>query len=179
MERLLAHPASLPLVHVDHSHRAPAVRTTGKCYRVVNSNPIHASCYVYRQGQEIQTITYMLDELDCVTRGVKASMTQAKAVFETLTLVAGRYRDQGPQRIVMVAATDEPMPRPPTAPYFPYELPLATIHNGKPAWLDVMGEPMTSEKAPDHCLGRLAAFLTKEYANEFGPRFEVQDVRIY
>lgn len=33
MERLLAHPATLPLVHVDHSHRAsPAL--TGKVHRV-------------------------------------------------------------------------------------------------------------------------------------------------
>lgn len=173
MERLLAHPAGLPLVHVDHSHRAPAVRTTGKCYRVVNSNPIHASCYVYRKGQKIQTITYTLDELDCDTRGVKASTGQAKVVFEVLTMVAGWYRDQGPQRIVMDSATDEPMPN--RKRYFPYEIPLATIDAGKIFWLDVMGEPMTSQEAPDRCLERLAAFLTKEYANEFGPRFEMQD----
>ena len=171
-QALLSHQG--PLVHVDHSHRAPAVRTTGKCYRVVNSNPIHATSYVYRGAENIQTITYMLDELDCVTGGVKASMTQAKAVFDALIRTAGWYAPR-PQRIVMVAATDEPMPNR-SGPYFPYELPLATIDNGTPVWLDVMGEPMTSEKAPDHCLGRLAAFLTKEYANEFGPRFEVQDV---
>ena len=175
MERLLAHPAGLPLVHVDHSHRAPAVRTTGECIRVVNSNPIHAEGYVYREGLLIQTITYALDELDCDTGGVKASMTQAKAVFETLKTVAGWYKDQRPQRIVMDAATDEPMPH--RGKYFPHELPLATIHAGKIVWLDVMGEPMDSQQAaPDHCIERLAAFLTKEYANKFGPRFEVQDV---
>jgi len=173
MERLLAHPAGLPLVHVDHSHRAPAVRTTGQCYRVVNSNPIHAMGYVYRKGIRIHTITYMLDELDCVTGGVKASMTQAKAVFETLRTVAGWHAPQ-PQRIVMDSATDEPMPH--RGGYFEYEIPLATIDAGKIVWLDVMGGPMDSQQeAPDHCLERLAAFLTKQYANKFGPRFEMQD----
>jgi hypothetical protein len=174
MERLLAHPASLPLVHVDHSHRAPAVRTTGECIRVINSNPIHAMGYVYRNGVRVQTIAYALDELDCDTKDVKVSMTQAKAVFETLTMVAGWYAPR-PQRISMDSATDEPMPN--RKGYFPHELPLATIDAGKIVWLDVMGEPMDSQQAAsDHCIERLAAFLTKEYANKFGPRFEMQDV---
>ena len=175
MERLLAHPADLPLVHVDHSHRAPAVRTTGQCYRVINSNPIHASGHVYRDGVRIQTFTYTLDELDCDTKGVKASKDQAEKVFGVLRTAAGWY--QGAQRIVMEAATNEPMPLRP-AYLLPHDLPLATIDAAAETivWLDVMGGSMTSLKtAPDYCMERLAAFLTKEHAKELGPRFNMQN----
>lgn len=85
MERLLAHPASLPLVHVDHSHRAPAVRTTGECYKVVNSNPVEASFYVIVQGEKDlklrNTRHYFLQELDCSNHNKpKVSLAEAERV---------------------------------------------------------------------------------------------------
>ena len=52
MERLLAYPATLPLVHVDHSHRAPSVRT-GKCLdrRDPNSIVREHECYADIHGR--------------------------------------------------------------------------------------------------------------------------------
>ena len=85
MERLLAHPPSLPLVHVDHSHRAPAARTTGECYRVVNSNVIEANFYVtpgWEQDWKKKIMDqYKLEEFDCNDRNKpKVSLAEAERV---------------------------------------------------------------------------------------------------
>ena len=93
MERLLAHPASLPLVHVDHSHRAPAVRTTGECYRVANSNPVEASFYVIPEWEKDQksrnTRYYKLEELDCSNRNKpKVSLAEAESVQRLIQQMA-------------------------------------------------------------------------------------------
>ena len=52
MERLLAHPPSLPLVHVDHSHRAPAQMRTGECYSISTAEVVKAKYYVKLGGMK-------------------------------------------------------------------------------------------------------------------------------
>ena len=94
MERLLAHPAGLPLVHVDHSHRAPAVRTTGECYKVTipNSGTITASFYANVQGGEKEyrnTRSYNLDEPSCADHSkLIVSEKEAKNVYMELRKMA-------------------------------------------------------------------------------------------
>lgn len=77
MERLLAYPPTLPLVHVDHSHRLPS--PTGKCLGVHNANPIEAQFDVrisYLNGmvhsatQRLNiTEDYKLDQFECPAQG--------------------------------------------------------------------------------------------------------------
>ena len=72
MERLLAHPPSLPLLHVDHSHRLASPVPTGVCRGVVNHNSILAKLNVnvtYEKGMHIHqqgfTLDYELGLLEC------------------------------------------------------------------------------------------------------------------
>lgn len=83
MERLLAHPPSLPLRHVDHSHRLASPAVTGKCLGVQNANPITAQFGVhvmYAQGMVQRTNldfteNYTLDHLECPQPGSFAAGT--------------------------------------------------------------------------------------------------------
>ena len=79
MERLLAYPPTLPLVHVDHSHRLASPVPTGKCLGVHNANPIEAQFEVhisYLNGmvhsamQKLHiTEDYKLDKFECPEQG--------------------------------------------------------------------------------------------------------------
>lgn len=87
MERLLAHPPSLPLRHVDHSHRLASPVPTGICRGVVNHNSILAKLIVnvtYEAGmtphQQSFTLDYELGLLECP--GYKKQLADSWADFE-------------------------------------------------------------------------------------------------
>lgn len=79
MERLLAYPTTLPLVHVDHSHRLASPVPTGKCLGVHNANPIEAQFdvrisylndMVHSRLQKLHiTEDYKLDQFECPSQG--------------------------------------------------------------------------------------------------------------
>ena len=89
MERLLAHPPSLPLVHVDHSHRAsPAL--TGKCHQATNPSNVLAEYIVVTTALEkgrpdhVAQFLYELPELICGSTHPKVSPEAAKRATENV-----------------------------------------------------------------------------------------------
>ena len=96
MERLLAYPPTLPLVHVDHSHRLAS--PTGKCLGVHNANPIEAQFdvqisylnnMVHSATQRLNiTEEYKLDQFECPEQGT------FKAGYPTVSrLSANKIKD--------------------------------------------------------------------------------------
>jgi hypothetical protein len=84
MDRLLAHPPSLPLRHVDHSHRLAPPAVTGKCLGVHNANPITAQfgvrvMYAPKMTRTLRNLDftkdYKLDQLECPQPGTFAAGT--------------------------------------------------------------------------------------------------------
>ena len=109
MERLLAHPPSLPLVHVDHSHRAPAPARTGKCLSVSNPSRVRAE-YVVETTDFKNTfkyekrVEYELSELVCGTTQPKASMDTAKRATENIVSIATQDAKRLNQWVVLYTA---------------------------------------------------------------------------
>lgn len=56
MERLLAYPPTLPLVHVDHSHRVSRM-ATGECVSVHTSKPIQAEDPLLQRNRALDGVT--------------------------------------------------------------------------------------------------------------------------
>ena len=186
-----AHPASVPLVHVDHSHRlpkgvpkpahvpkpAPRGRATGKCLSVANPAVIRAEAFQHHNNALVRTIEYALDELDCVTGARKVSLQQATKVWQELRMT----KFPGDKYISMAEASNYPMGIRKGC-FEMYDLPLAMVPKmgTDVVWLDVMGEPLepklAHEDAENQCFERLAAFLTKNYEQPQGPRFNFCDV---
>lgn len=94
MERLLAYPPTLPLVHVDHSHRVSQV-ATGVCVSIHNSNPIKAQCLVTvtprYEAKYTEYQNYLLDELDCNTQQPIASTDTAYKVVNWIGRLAAKH----------------------------------------------------------------------------------------
>lgn len=161
MERLLAHPATLPLVHADHSHRASPART-GKCHRVTNPSRVLASYTVVtrdgnRPAEEHEaSFTYFLFELKCGTAHPKASADVSKQALSNIVLMAKRAA-KDLRKSVSVETVDP---------------------DGKKdylVWVDESGHEVWAftgdkEKAQEH----VQMFLTEYYAEDDGPKFLIQ-----
>ena len=103
MERLLAHPPSLPLVHVDHSHRAPAPARTGKCLSVSNPSRVRAE-YVVETSDKKIPFEYELSELVCGTTQPKASLDVATQAMDKIVSIAAREaRDKNDWVVISTA----------------------------------------------------------------------------
>lgn len=96
MERLLAYPATLPLVHVDHSHRAPSVRT-GKCLGRYNPSGLvtRAECYVNIKTENYPRkrvpIEYTIAEVACDIATTTVGNTEARRVLDQLIALAREH----------------------------------------------------------------------------------------
>ena len=109
MERLLAHPPSLPLVHVDHSHRAPASARTGKCLSASNPSRVRAEYVVETTDLENtfkyeKRFEYELSELVCGTTQPKASLDMAKRATEIIVSVATQEAKRLEQWVILFTA---------------------------------------------------------------------------
>ena len=96
-EALLSHQG--PLLHVDHSHRAPAPRT-GECYSITSSEVIKAHFFVQREKSEVRNADdYTLTERDCGdARKPKVSLGETKLVMGKLIRMAGEETSRYPQK---------------------------------------------------------------------------------
>ena len=166
MEHLLSWPQSLPLVHVNHSHRAKAVREIGICYGITNTTPIQAGCII-QMGESKTVYKYLLDMTDCETGRPKASRETAAAVLNALLQRMTETRrdfnakmvlEDGPNRRELLAGI-QVMPSGPKTFFF-----------------DANGN-IVADKTDT--LIKIQQYLTTYYAREDGPEFLLQDVSSY
>ena len=163
-EALLSHQG--PLLHVDHSHRAPAPRT-GECYSVVNSEVVTAHFFVQRveNGGVRNAEKYTLTERDCDdTSKPKVSLGETKAVMAKLIKMAGD------ETISAQTSLDIQMNRK-RGDY----LVRVDANGGVESWLSAGGfRAVDREEFADYkndAINRLQTFLSDNYNEKDGPLF--------
>ena len=151
MERLLAHPPSLPLVHVDHSHRAPAPARTGKCLYASNPSRVVAEYVVETSDKTIIPFEYELSELVCGTTQPKASLDVAtQAMDKIVSIAAQEARDQNDWVVIWTAKGNS------TKDLLMY----VSRSNSK-----------LSSFTPDQLKNKVQKHLTEHWSDEDGPKF--------
>ena len=165
-EALLSHQG--PLVHVDHSFRAPAPRT-GECYSITSSEVIKARFFVQR-GEVRNTGTYILEELDCGdARKPKVSLEETKRVMGALVRMAGEETTRFPQ-----TSLDIQMKRK-QRDYLVRVDPNREVES----WLSPAGrDAFESEDAEDFengAISRLQTFLSDDYEEKDGQLFILKE----
>jgi len=165
-EALLSHQG--PLLHVDHSHRAPAPRT-GECYSITSSEVINAHFFVQREQSGVRnTGMYILTERDCGdARKPKVSLGETKRVMDALIKMAGQETARFPQTSLDIQMNRK------RGDY------LARVdpNGGVESWLSAGGfraDPGDPEEVADYAndaINRLQEFLSNKYNEEDGPLF--------
>ena len=167
-ETLLSHQG--PLVHVDHSHRAPAVRT-GKCYLHQTDEVVYAYFYVKMEDGYKKEGKFMLTERQCGDSSrARASWGDATDVMNKLVSMAGEETRRAPQRSLNIKMVrDGYLTR---AEY----LVRVDPNGGIEAYLTPDGNiarrgTSQAEMIREDAYIRLQNFLTNEYDDDNGPLF--------
>ena len=156
MERLLAHPPSLPLVHVDHSHRAsPAL--TGKFHRE-DDDAVLAEYIVVttalEQGRPDHVAQFLYSLSKSGTAGPRVSMATAKVATENIRLLtemaAKHCRGWASAKLVD--------PKSGGTAFLVY-----VDQFGQTQW--------TADNVKEHIEDNILHFLTEHYREEDGPKF--------
>ena len=157
MERLLAHPATLPLVHVDHSHRTSTART-GQCVRV------HGVVVTAKYFLEVQSKNgklyrnaddYKLTELDCETFRPRVSEDDAKRIVQDLLKVAKREVEYDANGTATIS----------TAPPKGESVKIGHVQGDGTMW--------GKSKSEEDAAAAVVAFLSAYYASANGPTFRI------
>ncbi len=172
-EALLSHQG--PLVHVDHSHRAPAPRT-GKCYSIASSEEIKAFFYVQREKSEVRNAdTYLLTERDCGDAlKPKVSLDETKLVMGKLIRMAGQETSRAQKSLDINMGKMDRMGRKRND-----YLARVDPNGGVESWLSAGGfRAFDREEATNYendAINRLQAFLSDNYNEIDGPLFILEE----
>ena len=165
-EALLSHQG--PLLHVDHSHRAPAPRT-GECYSITSSEVIKAHFFLQREGVR-NTGTYILKERDCGdARKPKVSLGETKRVMNALVRMAGQETTRFPQTSLDIRMNLE------RGAY----LVRVDANREVETWLSAGGtralDRADAANFENDAINRLQTFLSDNYNEKDGPLFILKE----
>lgn len=173
MERLLAHPATLPLVHADHSHRASLART-GKCQKETNPSTITAWYFVKVKidGEVTNEMhrEYLLTELYCASNRPRVSAKVAQNVMNALIETASGEAKTYPGKVFSISAIQY-------EGYNPKPIKLADVDYGRfglvktfydPKYKDYDTQDWTEAKA------FLRDLLSDDYMQDKRPLFHIE-----
>ena len=164
MERLLAHPPSLPLVHVDHSHRAPAPARTGECYSISTAEVVKAKYYVRLGGEEgLDTVPkfgfYELAELECGDTSKRmVSTEETERVMSHIAFLAGEIAAERNQNRADVRSDAAP----------PQQFMRVNAAGGITHYLRADGKRATTK---DECAQRVRNYLSQYWSEKDQPVF--------
>lgn len=167
-EALLSHQG--PLVHVDHSYRAPAVHT-GKCYLHKTADIVYAYFYVQMENGDKKGRNFTLTERQCGNSSrARASFGDAEDVMNKLISITREETRRAPQRSLNIKMM--------RGVYLARGEYLVRVdpNGGIEAYLAPDGEvprwgTTHAQRIKDDAYDRLQNFLTDEYDNENGPLF--------
>lgn len=165
-EALLSHQG--PLLHVDHSFRAPAPRT-GECYSITSSEVIKAHFFVQREKGGVRNADdYTLTERDCGdARKPKVSLEETKRVMGKLIEMAGQETVRFPQTSLDIQMNRK------QGNY----LVRVDANREVESWFSTAGfrsDPRDLQEVTDYkndAINRLQQFLSDNYNEKDGPLF--------
>lgn len=165
MKRLLAYEG--PVVHVDHSHRAPAPTvSTGRCLSKQNNAPIRAACMI-EVGDQRTWFEYTLDELHCEWDYPIVSTLQVEQLLQRIDYAVASI---GETRWVFVLGGGG------------RQMPLRTIqplkyeHKSSTTFRHTNYDEDRNPISYEALVARVQSYLSQQYNDPEGPVFRVTPV---